>query len=70
MDSINICGSFLIVAITFFFKKLYADQFNYMFIVWFIVSFMFWSADSTELFPDSLLQFTPAVYFLAIPEKE
>jgi len=62
--------AFLIVVVTFFFKKLYDDKFNYTFIVWFIVSFMFWSADSTELFPDPLLQFTPAVYFLAIPEKE
>jgi len=68
-NSINLWGlPFLLVPLAFIFRKTYADKYNYTFIAWFIISFLFWSANSEPLLhsPRYTIQFTPAVYFLAI----
>ena len=66
-NSINIWGiAFLLVPLAFIFRKTYSDTFNYVFIVWFFVSLIFWSSNATNHQSRFALQFTPAVYFLAI----
>jgi 4-amino-4-deoxy-L-arabinose transferase-like glycosyltransferase len=68
-NSIDIWGlPFLLVPLAFIFRKTYADKYNYTFIAWFIVSLVFWSAISNPILhvPRYTVQFTPAVYFLAI----
>lgn len=64
--SIDIWGfSFLLVPVAFLFKRTYVDTYNYAFISWFIVSLLFWSSYS-NLLPRYVVQFTPAVYYLAM----
>lgn len=69
VNSINIWGiAFLLVPVALIFKRTYTDKYNYVFIVWFIFSLIFWSANS-GIDPHQgrfAIQFTPAVYFLAI----
>jgi 4-amino-4-deoxy-L-arabinose transferase-like glycosyltransferase len=68
-NSIDIWGlSFILVPIAFMFRRTYTDKYNYAFIAWFIVSFVFWSAASNPIFQIAryTVQFTPAVYYLAI----
>ena len=66
-NSIEIWGfAFLLVTIAFVFNRTYIDKFNYTFIAWFIVALLFWSANETNHQARFTIQFTPAVYFLAI----
>jgi 4-amino-4-deoxy-L-arabinose transferase-like glycosyltransferase len=68
-NSIDIWGlPFLLVPLAFIFRRTYTDKYNYTFIAWFIVSLVFWSAISNPILhvPRYTMQFTPAVYFLAI----
>jgi 4-amino-4-deoxy-L-arabinose transferase-like glycosyltransferase len=60
--------TFILVPIAFLFKRTYSDPYNYAFIAWFIVSLVFWSANSNPIYhlPRYTVQFTPAVYFLAM----
>jgi hypothetical protein len=67
INSINIWGfAFLLVPIAFLYKRTYTDSFNYTFIVWFIVSLLFWSANSANFQFRFAIQYTPAVYFLCV----
>jgi hypothetical protein len=67
INSLNIWGfAFLFVPIAFLYKRTYTDSFNYTFIAWFIVSIIFWSANSGNLQNRFVIQYTPAVYFLAM----
>jgi 4-amino-4-deoxy-L-arabinose transferase-like glycosyltransferase len=67
INSVDIWGfAFLLVPVAFFYRKTYTDKFNYSFIVWFLVSMLFWSANSTNHQYRFVIQFTPAVYFLAM----
>lgn len=59
---------FIFVPLAFLFKRTYTDNNNYTFIAWFIVALLFWSSNT---FPNVglsryTIQFTPAVYYLAI----
>ena len=68
-NSIDIWGlSFILVPIAFMFRRTYTDKYNYAFIAWFIVSLVFWSANSNPILhlPRYTVQFTPAVYFLVM----
>ncbi len=56
----------LLVPLAFLFKRTYADRYNYAFIVWLVVAFLFWSAISGNQQERFMIQVTPAVYFLAI----
>ena len=67
VSSINIWGfAFLLVPVAFIFRRTYTDKYNYTFIAWFIVSLLFWSANTTNTNFRFAIQFTPAVYYLAI----
>ena len=67
VNSINIWGfAFLLVPICLIYKRTYLDRYNYVFIVWFAVALLFWSANPTNLQYRFAIQFTPAVYFLCI----
>lgn len=67
INSIDIWGLvFLLVPISFLFKDTYRDKYNYTFICWFIVSLIFWSANIGNRNYRFTIQFTPAVYYLAI----
>ena len=50
------------------FRRTYTDKYNYAFIAWFIVSLVFWSANSNPILhlPRYTVQFTPAVNFLVM----
>ena len=68
-NSIYIWGlSFILLPIAFLFRRTYQDKYNYVFIAWFIVSLLFWSANSDPILrqPRYTVQFTPAVYYLVI----
>lgn len=56
----------ILVPIAFLFRRTYVDKYNYTFIAWFIVGFLFWSAISGNQQERFMIQLTPAVYFLAI----
>src|ERR687885_175716 len=67
VNSINIWGlPFLLVPVALIYRRTYDDKFNYSFIVWFIVSLLFWSASSSNWQFRFAIQYTPAVYFLSI----
>jgi hypothetical protein len=66
-NSINIWGIvFILVPLALIFKMTYVDKYNYVFIGWFIISILFWSANSSNHQFRFAIQFTPAVYYLAI----
>jgi 4-amino-4-deoxy-L-arabinose transferase-like glycosyltransferase len=66
-NAIDIWGfAFLLLPIAFLYKRTYKDKFNYVFIAWFIVSFVFWSANLTNHQYRFAFQFTPAVYYLSM----
>jgi hypothetical protein len=56
----------LLVPAAFLFKKTYRDKYNYTFISWFLVAILFWSANVSNHQERFAIQFTPAVYYLAI----
>jgi 4-amino-4-deoxy-L-arabinose transferase-like glycosyltransferase len=67
LNSITIFGPvFLLVPIAFLFKRTYVDRYNYAFIAWFIVSFLFWSAVSENQQARFMGQLMPAAYYLAV----
>lgn len=69
VNSIEIWGLiFIFVPLAFLFRRTYVDNYNHTFIAWFIVALLFWSSNT---FPNVgrfryTIQFTPAVYYLAI----
>jgi hypothetical protein len=66
-NSINIWGlAFLLVPVALICRRTYDDKFNYSFVVWFVVSLLFWSASSGNWQFRFAIQYTPAVYFLSI----
>ena len=67
LNSITIFGPvFLLVPIAFLFKRTYVDKYNYAFIAWFVVSFLFWSAISENQQARFMDQLMPAAYYLAV----
>jgi len=56
----------LLVPVAFLFRDTYADKRNYTFIAWFLISLVFWSANVSNHQERFAIQFTPAVYYLAI----
>jgi 4-amino-4-deoxy-L-arabinose transferase-like glycosyltransferase len=67
VNSIDIWGlAFLLVPVAFLFRRTYADKYNYTFIAWFVVALLFWSASTSNHQFRFAIQFTPAVYYLAI----
>jgi 4-amino-4-deoxy-L-arabinose transferase-like glycosyltransferase len=69
--SIDIWGlAFVLVPIAFLFRKTYEDKNNYTYIVWFLISIIFWSANSSNYEERFAIQFTPAVYYLALLSLE
>lgn len=67
LNSITIWGyAFLLVPLAFLFKKTYADKNNVTFVFWFLVSLIFWSSNTTTFTLRYAIQYTPAVYYLAI----
>jgi 4-amino-4-deoxy-L-arabinose transferase-like glycosyltransferase len=66
-NSINIWGfAFLLVPIALVFRRTYTDNYNFTFIMWFIIGLLFWSANTSNHQFRFTIQFMPAVYFLAI----
>ena len=61
---------FLLVPLAFLLRGTYTDRYNYVFIAWFLLSMIFWSANATNLDLRYTIQFTPAVYFLALSALE
>jgi len=57
---------FLLVPLAFVLRGTYADRYNYVFIAWFLLSMIFWSANATNEQLRFTIQFTPAVNFLAL----
>jgi 4-amino-4-deoxy-L-arabinose transferase-like glycosyltransferase len=69
--SIDIWGlAFVLVPIAFLFRKTYEDKNNYTYIIWFLISIIFWSANSSNYEERFAIQFTPAVYYLAVLSLE
>jgi cellulose synthase/poly-beta-1,6-N-acetylglucosamine synthase-like glycosyltransferase len=56
----------VLLPIAFLFGRTYIDKYNYVFIAWSIVGFLFWSSISENHQERFMIQLTPAVYFLAI----
>ena len=56
----------LLLPIALIFRRTYVDKYNYVFIVWFVFGFLFWSAISGNQQERFMIQLTPAVYFLAV----
>ena len=64
---IRIFGFFsLLLPIALLFRRTYTDKYNYVFIAWFVLGFLFWSAISENQQERFMIQLTPAVYFLAV----
>ena len=67
INSIEIWGlAFLLIPIALLHERTYSDKFNYVFIAWFIISLLFWSANSSNFQFRFTIQYTPAVYFLSV----
>ncbi len=56
---------FLLVPFALILRPTYSDRYNRVFIWWFVVSLIFWSANATQDLRFTI-QFTPAVNFLAL----
>src|SRR5919202_1006839 len=56
----------VLLPIAFLFRRTYIDKYNYVFIAWFIVGFLFWSSISENHQERFMIQLMPAVYFLAL----
>ena len=64
---IRIFGFFsLLLPIALLFRRTFTDKYNYVFIAWFVLGFLFWSAISENQQERFMIQLTPAVYFLAV----
>jgi 4-amino-4-deoxy-L-arabinose transferase-like glycosyltransferase len=67
LNSIEIFGPvFLLVPVAFLFRRTYVDNYNYVFIAWFVTSFLFWSAIAENQQARFMGQLMPAAYYLAI----
>jgi 4-amino-4-deoxy-L-arabinose transferase-like glycosyltransferase len=67
INSITILGpAILLVPIAFLFKRTYVDKYNYAFIIWFIISFLFWSAIAENQQARFMSQLMPAAYYLVV----
>jgi 4-amino-4-deoxy-L-arabinose transferase-like glycosyltransferase len=67
INSIAIWGpAILLLPVAFLFKSTFKDKFNYIFIAWFVLSFIFWSANTSNHQERFMIQFMPAAYFLVI----
>jgi 4-amino-4-deoxy-L-arabinose transferase-like glycosyltransferase len=67
LNSLTIFGPvFLLVPIAFLFKRTYVDKYNHVFIAWFVVSFLFWSANAENQQARFMSQLMPAAYYLAV----
>ncbi len=67
LNSIEIFGPvFLLVTVAFLFRRTYVDNYNYVFIAWFVTSFLFWSAIAENQQARFMGQLMPAAYYLAI----
>jgi cellulose synthase/poly-beta-1,6-N-acetylglucosamine synthase-like glycosyltransferase len=56
----------LLLPIALLFRRTYTDKYNYAFIAWFVIGFLFWSTISENQQERFMIQLTPAVYFLAV----
>jgi hypothetical protein len=56
----------LLVPVAFLFRRTYVDNYNYVFIAWFVTSFLFWSAIAENQQARFMGQLMPAAYYLAI----
>jgi cellulose synthase/poly-beta-1,6-N-acetylglucosamine synthase-like glycosyltransferase len=56
----------LLLPIALIFRRTYVDKYNYVFIIWFVLGFLFWSSISENHQERFMIQLTPAVYFLAV----
>ena len=54
----------VLLPIAFIFRRTYTDKYNYTFIGWFLVGFLFWSAIAENQQERFMIQIAPAVYFL------
>ncbi|HKG70698.1 MAG TPA: glycosyltransferase, partial [Nitrososphaeraceae archaeon] len=55
----------LLLPVAVLFRRTYSDKYNYGFIAWFVIGFLFWSGVSENQQERFMIQLTPAVYFLA-----
>jgi hypothetical protein len=66
-NSISTFGiAFILVPIVFFFRRTYTEKYNLIFIAWFVVAILFWSASPENQQERFMFQVTPAVYYLTI----
>jgi hypothetical protein len=71
LNSLNIWGlAVILVPFAFIFRRTYADRYSYSFIMWFAMSLLFWSANSDNQQFRFVIQFTPAVFYLALLSVE
>ena len=56
----------LLLPVALLFRRTYVDKYNYVFIIWFVLGFLFWSSISENHQERFMIQLTPAVYFLAV----
>jgi len=56
----------ILVPIAFLFRRTYSDKNNYTYIAWFLVSLLFWSANTTNFQERFMIHSTPAVYYLSM----
>ncbi|HKQ20815.1 MAG TPA: glycosyltransferase, partial [Nitrososphaeraceae archaeon] len=66
-NSIQIWGPAIVfVPIALFFRRTYQNRQNYVFVLWFIIAMLFWSMSAANYNYRFSVQFTPAVYYLAV----
>jgi cellulose synthase/poly-beta-1,6-N-acetylglucosamine synthase-like glycosyltransferase len=56
----------LLLPVALIFKRTYIDKYNYAFIAWFVLGFLFWSTISENQQERFMIQLTPALYFLTV----
>lgn len=67
VNSVTIWGpAILLLPVSFLFKSTFKDKFNYIFVAWFVLSLIFWSANTSNHQERFMIQFMPAAYFLVI----
>jgi len=66
-NSVYIWGyAVLLLPVAFLFKSTFQDKFNYVFIMWFIISLLSWSTNASNHQERFIIQFMPAAYYLVI----
>jgi len=67
VNSIAIWGpAILLLPLAFLFKSTFKDKFNHIFIAWFVLSLIFWSANTSNHQERFMIQVMPAAYFLVV----